>query len=62
MKKRVMIQDGDGYDPETGEQKWEDATGDEDTTDEKIYIGRVRLTDSSLMIGIMTDRTMVKNN
>lgn len=41
MKKRVMIQDGDEMDRETGEVKWEDVTEEDETPDEKIFIGRV---------------------
>jgi hypothetical protein len=43
MKKRVMIQDGDEMDRETGEVKWIDATDEDEVPDEKIFIGRVSL-------------------
>ena len=43
MKKRVLVQDGDGPDPDTGEMSWtEDKDEEEDHgADDKIYIGKV---------------------
>jgi DNA-directed RNA polymerase II subunit RPB2 len=45
MKKRVMIQDGDEPDPETGEMSWveEKDEGGDSGEDEKVYIGKVGL-------------------
>lgn len=45
MKKRVLVQDSDEPDPETGELAWieEREDGAEEGQDEdKIYIGKVR--------------------
>lgn len=43
MKKRVLVQDSEEPDPETGELNWiEEKDDDEDTgEEEKIYIGKV---------------------
>jgi len=43
MKKRVLVQDSEEPDPETGELNWvEEKEDDEDTgEEEKIYIGKV---------------------
>ncbi|KAK4055460.1 DNA-dependent RNA polymerase II [Microbotryomycetes sp. JL201] len=42
MKKRVMIQDSEEVDPETGEMSWtEEKAEDESGEDEKVYIGKV---------------------
>lgn len=42
MKKRVMVQDGDERDPETGELAWTEERGEgSGEEEEKIYIGKV---------------------
>lgn len=42
MKKRVMVQDSDEPDPETGELAWtEEKEDDDEGEDEKVYIGKV---------------------
>ncbi len=42
MKKRVMVQDGDERDPETGELAWTEERGEgQGEEEEKIYIGKV---------------------
>jgi DNA-directed RNA polymerase II subunit RPB2 len=42
MKKRVMVQDGDERDPETGELAWTEERGEQSgEEEEKIYIGKV---------------------
>ncbi|SCV70667.1 BQ2448_3429 [Microbotryum intermedium] len=42
MKKRVMVQDGEDIDPQTGELQWREEKDDVDSgEDEKIYIGKV---------------------
>nr|CRX79032.1 hypothetical protein ls5930a1_00079 [Leucosporidium scottii] len=47
MKKRVMIQDGDEPDPETGEMSWveEKDEGGDSGEDEKVYIGKFCILD-----------------
>lgn len=50
MKKRVLVQDSDEPDPETGELAWieEREDGAEEGQDEdKIYIGKVRCSSTS---------------
>lgn len=45
MKKRVMVQDSDEPDPETGELAWSEEKDDTDGGEggaEKVYIGKVR--------------------
>lgn len=42
MKKRVMVQESDEADPETGELAWTEEKEDgDDGEDEKVYIGKV---------------------
>lgn len=43
MKKRVMVQDSDEPDPETGELAWTEEQDEDEGEDEKVYIGKVRL-------------------
>lgn len=43
IKKRVLVQESDEPDPETGEMAWTEERDDDDTgEEEKIYIGKVR--------------------
>jgi len=44
MKKRVLVQDSEEPDPETGELNWVEEHEDDEGTgeEEKIYIGKVR--------------------
>lgn len=62
MKKRVMIQDTEGVDPDTGEMNWIDDVEDADSgdADEKVYIGKV--THQSTRFRVAIDRIELGTN